>query len=204
MHKGLRMKPAAVPARLTVTPASPGAHMSAPILRTAHLTLRPFAEGDRDKLLELYQAPGVRRFLTTGNAVPLEWMEQEIRSSQERFDAGGAGLWSVLRGEGEGDIVGFVGFRDFFDPPELHLLFGLHPEERGKGLATEMTRAACAYAFDVLGHTEVRSATDVPNTASAAVLTRLGMTLVRTTEYGEYGTAFFQMGRADFQNPVQG
>ena len=67
-----------------------------------------------------------------------------------------------------------------------------------------MARAACAYAFDVLGHTEVRSATDVPNTASAAVLTRLGMTLTRTTEHGEYGTAFFRMDRADFQNPSDG
>lgn len=134
----------------------------------------------------------MRRYLLDGQIVSRAWVEDEIRRSAARFEAGGAGLWTLLERDAP-RLVGFVGFRPFFEPPELQLLYGLAPEHWGRGLATEAARAAITYAFRDLGFPEVRAATDVPNAASIAVLERLGMHEWKRTEDGEHGTAFFRV-----------
>ena len=163
-------------------------------LTTERLELRPFADADAAELLCLFQKPTVRRYLLDDLIVTQDWVDEEIQSSEERFEGGTLGLWAV-RASGEPEIIGFVGFRPFFDPPELQLLYGLRPDRRGQGSATECARAACDYAFNVLGFEAVRAATDLPNTASVAVLHRLGMSLDRTTDEGEAGTNFFSIDR---------
>jgi ribosomal-protein-alanine N-acetyltransferase len=84
-----------------------------------------------------------------------------------------------------------VGFREFFDPPQLQLLYGLLPEYCGRGLATEVAARICRHAFRELGFTEIAAATDVPNQASVKVLRRLGMREVRRSDDGTAGTVFF-------------
>jgi ribosomal-protein-alanine N-acetyltransferase len=89
--------------------------------------------------------------------------------------------------------VGFVGFRPFFDPPELQLIYALAPLHWGRGLATEAARAAVDFAFTELALSEVGAATDTPNEASIALLTRLGMEESHRTDAGEHGTTFFTL-----------
>ena len=104
-------------------------------------------------------------------------------------------IQGVLRLGDRPDVVGFVGFREFFDPPELQLLYGLLPACWGGGLATEVTTRVCDFAFRQLGFDEITAATDLPNRASSRVLQRLGMQLVRTTDDGVAGTALFALER---------
>jgi ribosomal-protein-alanine N-acetyltransferase len=146
----------------------------APVIETARLRLRPFGGGDVDELHRLFTHPDVRRYLLDDMMVPREWVEDEVAGSRARFAESGAGLWTLAE-HGRAEIVGFVGFRPFFDPPELQLLYGLLPSHWSRGYATEAAAAAIDYGFSVLGMHEVRAATDAPNTASMAVLTRLGM-----------------------------
>lgn len=161
-----------------------------PLLRTTRLALAPFAPFDRATLLDLFRDADVRRYLLDGTRVSETWVDDEIRSSRARFAAGSAGLWTVRRFN-EPAVIGFTGFREFFDPPELQLLYGFLPRCWGQGLATEAAAAACAYGFDRLGFSEIRAATDRPNVASARVLTRLGFVLDRVTDDGAEGTAFY-------------
>ena len=137
----------------------------------------------------------MRRYLLDDVIVTQDWVVEEIQSSKARFGGGTLGLWAVRTSDGS-EIIGFVGFRPFFDPPELQLLYGLFPDCWGQGLATECAGAACDCAFNVLGFEAVRAATDLPNTASLAVLRRLGMSLDRTTDEGDAGTAFYSIDRA--------
>jgi RimJ/RimL family protein N-acetyltransferase len=164
----------------------------APVITTERLTLRPFAPDDLVELHELLTDADVRRHLLDDTVVSREWVEEEIVSSQARFVESGCGLWTLGDRARDG-IIGFVGFRPFFDPPELQLLYGLHPSHWGRGFATEAAGAALDYAFGVLGLEEVRAATDVPNTASVAVLERLGMTERSRTADGPSGTRFFRL-----------
>ena len=158
---------------------------------TARLDLTPIGLSDRTALLHVFRDADVRRYLLDGKSVSADWVTAEIRASERRFGSGGAGLWAVRR-LGDPPVIGFVGFREFFEPPELQLLYGLLPEHWGRGLATEAADAACRFAFETLGWTEIRAAIDVPNTASRAVLERLGFRLARTTDAG---TAFYRLPR---------
>lgn len=167
-----------------------------PELRTPRTVVTPVAHGDAGQLLALFREPKVRGYLLDGVVVSPAWVQEEIEQSQERFARGSAGLWSVRLGDADdGDVIGFVGFREFFDPPELQLLYGLLPAHWGGGLATEVTTAVCDFVFRQLDFDEITAATDLPNRASARVLQRLGMQFVRATEDGAAGTALFVLER---------
>ncbi len=162
-------------------------------LTTERAVLRAFATDDAAELLRVFRDPDVRRGLLDDAVVSPEWVLDEIAASDARFARFGAGLWSVRLAHTP-RIVGFAGFREFYDPPELQLLYGLLPAWQGRGLALEVTRRLCDVAFRELGFAEVTAATDLPNRASARLLGRLGMRLVRTD--GAAGTAWFAVDRA--------
>jgi len=163
-------------------------------LTTQRTLLRPFLLADAPELLPVFRDADVRRYLLDDVLVSPAWVEDEIASSQQRFARFGTGLWTVRLAERPA-IVGFVGFREFLDPPELQLIYGLLPECWGKGLATEVTARVCDYAFRNLGRDRICATTDLPNRASSRVLRHLGMELVGTSDDGASGTAHFAIDR---------
>jgi ribosomal-protein-alanine N-acetyltransferase len=166
-------------------------------LRTPRLELSPFHARDLDELHALFIDPDVRRFLLDDDVVSPEWVEGEVDNSEARFAEGGCGIW-VVREVGLAPIVGFAGYREFFDPPELQLLYGFLPTAWGRGLATEAALEALRYAFDELCFDEVRAATDTPNEASVRVLERLGMHESKRGEDGPTGPRSFAITREDW------
>jgi [ribosomal protein S5]-alanine N-acetyltransferase len=167
------------------------------------ITLAPFSYADADELLGVFRHPDVRRFLLDDEIVSSEWLRDEIEASDARFACGSAGLWTV-RLTGAPGIIGFTGFRDFFDPPQLQLLYGLLPQYWKRGLALEAAARACDYAIHNLGFTVINAATDLPNDASIRVLERLGMTRTRVSDAGPAGTAFFALTRAAWLERADG
>lgn len=166
-------------------------------LSTSRLQLTPFRAADLDELHDFFRDIEVARYLLDGQQVPREWVEDEIGTSIERFDSEGAGLWAT-RLVGESEICGIVGFRPFFDPPELQLLYAFLPSRWGQGLAIEAASAAMQYAFEELGFDEIRAATDEPNEASIRVLERLGFGQWKSTEGEPHRTLFYRIERADW------
>jgi len=164
----------------------------APTLRTERLELRPFARADADALHAIFLDPEVRRYLLDGLEVERGWVDAEIAASAERFANGGLGLWTVAR-QGESSPIGFVGFREFFEPPQLQLVYGLVPPAWGEGLATEASREAMGYALEQVGLSQVVAATDPPNRASERVMQRLGMKFLEQTSVGGQPTLFYRL-----------
>jgi len=146
----------------------------AAILRSERLELTPIAEGDREPLLALLRLEPVRHYLLDGHVPNAAWIASVVADSRDDFARRGLGLWAARR-PGDPSLVGLVGFRDFYDPPVEELLFALHPDAWGQGLATEMARGVIAHAFASAGRERVRASSDLPNRASLAVLLRLGM-----------------------------
>lgn len=140
-------------------------------LATARLVLTPVTTADAARLQRLLNEPEVGRYLLDGERVGRAFVHQAIEDSDEAFARHGVGLYLA---EAEGALVGLVGFRHFFDPPELQLLYALHPSHQGHGYATEMARAVVEHAF-ANGLAEVRASTAAPNLRSVRVLERLGM-----------------------------
>ena len=99
-------------------------------IATARASLRPFNEADADELVSVFQDPMVRRYLLDDQVMPADWVKSEIAASRARFERDGTGLWAIRLAGGPA-IIGFTGFREFFEPPQLQLLFGLLPHSGG-------------------------------------------------------------------------
>lgn len=139
-------------------------------LETARLRLTPFAPGDTEELLAVFRHEAVRRYLLDDAVPSPEWMAGEIAASEARFGEGKLGLWSLRLHESPA-IIGFAGFLPVRGVAQL--MYGLLPEYRHKGLATEAAHAAIE-AARATGRREIVAATDIPNEASQHVLRRLG------------------------------
>ena len=61
--------------------------------------------------------------------------------------------------------------------PEVGLFWALLPEHRRKGFAAEAAGAMVRYAFDELNLRRIVATTEYDNTASVAVMRRIGMTI---------------------------
>jgi RimJ/RimL family protein N-acetyltransferase len=126
--------------------------------------------------------------------VPLEWIRGEIAASGERFARLGAGLWTIQFPD-DTRVIGFVGFRDFFDPPRLQLLVGLLPAHWRRGVAREAAEGVCDHAFSEPGFSRIEAATDVPNRRSIALLERLGMSRLDRSDEGHHGMVSYEIDR---------
>ena len=146
-------------------------------LRTERLDLRPYREDDIDFLHELQSDPELTRYLYYG---PLTRDEVTTSFGLKRTR-------HVLRGEG--DLLSLVaelrasgervGEATLFWHSEAHrggeVGYLVHPAHQGRGYATEMAAEMLRLAFDDFGWHRVVGRLDARNTASAAVLERLGM-----------------------------
>ncbi len=164
------------------------------ILKTERLELHPIDDTDAEILLGIFRNAQVRRYLLDDQLVSPEWVQEEIRDSKQRFLSGQAGLW-ILKFFGNGNVVGFAGFRDFLEPPRLQLLYGLLPDFWGQGLAMEAARRLCEYGFSDLNFERIEAAADTPNLRSIHVLERMGMSRVEHDEGDHKEMVIYELTR---------
>ena len=159
------------------------------VLRTERLILRPVTAGDHALLLAHWDAPDVRRFLFDGAMLSSAEIAEAIEDSARDFGRAGYGLWLIhengapdlvrtgLADTGLADtgLVGTVGLRPL-EELGLEIFYSVAPGSWGQGYATEAARAVLDHALGPLGLPEVLAEVDEGNTASIAVLERLGMT----------------------------
>ena len=168
------------------------------IITTDRLRLRPLSLADLEAVHALWTEPGVRRFLFDDQVISREQAAGEIDGSAARFSTTGCGLWGV-RLRGEPGLIGFCGYRPFHDPPQLQLLYGLHPDHWSKGLATEAARAMIRLGFEQLGLDVVVACADAPNAASLRVLAKAGMIFDRREDVSGLDTVFYVLDREKFK-----
>lgn len=152
-------------------------------LTTERLALRPVTAADHPVLLAHWTLPDVRRFLFDGAALSAAEVSETIEESARDFAAGGYGIW-LIRERGRADLagtelagtelIGTVGLRPL-DDTGLEIFYSLAPGSWGRGYATEAARAVVGHALGTLGLAEVLAEVDEGNTASVAVIERLGM-----------------------------
>jgi ribosomal-protein-alanine N-acetyltransferase len=127
-----------------------------------------------DALVAQWNDPDVGRFLWDGEPVARETVAAVIASSRAAFESRGIGFYAVALSKAPADVIGFAGLRPT-ETDEVELLYALLPAHWGQGLATEAARAVLDHAFAALPLTHVLAGADPPNSASFAVMERLGM-----------------------------
>jgi [ribosomal protein S5]-alanine N-acetyltransferase len=144
------------------------------VLATPRLVLRPVTAADQAELTAHWTTPDVRRFLFDGTVLSPAEIARTIADSERTFATAGYGLW-LVRERDRTDLVGTAGLRPLEDLG-LEVTYSLAPAAWGRGYATEAARAVVEHALGPLGLPEVLAEVDEGNTASAAVIERLGMT----------------------------
>lgn len=146
-------------------------------LRTERLELRPYRPGDLDDLREMHGVAEVTRYLYSDVL-----SEEELREALEkkmsrvalRQEGDGLSPLAVLRetGEAVGDAA-LVWVSETHRTGEVG--FVLKPAFQGRGLATEMAREMLRLGFEEMRFHRIIGRCDARNSASAAVMERLGM-----------------------------
>lgn len=140
-----------------------------PVLQTARLTLRAFAEQDIDRVAELVGDFEVVRNLAR---VPWPYGWEEARQFVLEI-APTETVWAIVQRH-EDVLIGAVGLTPI---GTVELGYWVGRQYWGQGFATEASRAAVRYAFSVGCGTLLTSGYFVDNPASGRVLAKLGFAL---------------------------
>lgn len=150
--------------------------MSAPILETERLILRPTALEDFEPWCEMMADADTARFIGGVQTPSMAW--RGVMSMAGAWQLTGVAMFSVIE-KASSQWVGRLGPWQPHGWPGPEVGWGLHRRAWGKGYATEGATAAMDYAFDVLGWDEVVHCIDPANAASQRVAQRLGSRLLR-------------------------
>jgi RimJ/RimL family protein N-acetyltransferase len=146
-------------------------------IETERLLIRPYRESDYDALLKMQSREDVTRYLLYGPKSPAEVRESlALRMALQPLDTDGQAVTLAveLRATGQhlGDITLFMVSTEH-RKGEIGFVF--HPDFQGQGYAAEAARAVLAAGFERLGMHRIEGRCDARNTASAALLKRLGL-----------------------------
>jgi ribosomal-protein-alanine N-acetyltransferase len=153
--------------------------MDARELTASRLRLVPVGEQDIGALHAMLTNAAVRRYLCDDKLVPRSFAEDLVRNSRDTFESHGMGLW-LIQESANTTPIGFCLLRPPDEHPLPELLYALLPSAWGRGLAIEAARAVIHYAFTTLECVEILAEMDEPNSASARVAEKIGMTFVGT------------------------
>ena len=142
-------------------------------IETARLRLRPFADGDLDRLAGLHGDADVMA-LMRGGARDRDQAMAELAGYCESWRDHGFGMWALFA-KPDGGFVGECGLRMRGDGLGIGLRFVIASPWWGRGLADEAVNAVLRYAFDVAGIERVVAVSRAVNAPSRRVMERAGM-----------------------------
>lgn len=153
---------------------------ASPAPATAWLLRRAAAE-DAEAVRALSAKPAVFRYLFDGAAPDLNQVRDWLMESAVFADRPGLGLWILARADA--GCAGCVRLHPCNGPPTAELTYMLDPDHWGRGLATRMSWTVIREAFARGGIDRVLAGADLANSASRAVMRRLGMRFLREARY---------------------
>ena len=146
-------------------------------IETDRLTLRRYLETDYDDLLKLQSSPEVTRFLLYDPKTPEQVKESLAgRMADVPLDTDGQALTLAVIERETGRHIGEVTlFMNSVDHRTGEVGFVFNPDFHGRGYAAEASIELLRIGFEELGWHRIIGRLDYRNTASAALLKRLGL-----------------------------
>ena len=163
------------------------------IFQTERLIIRQFTTADYDNLFLLHGNPEVMRYIR-----PVKTKVESdafLDMALVTYASSYMGRWAVdekLTGNFVGTFV-IVPIPD--DPEKIQLGYSFTPENWGRGLATEVTRAGLDYFRNNTPLTEIYAITESPNIASQKVLLKAGFSIYGNNMEGEKELVVFIVRR---------
>ncbi len=152
-------------------------------METERLRLRPWALDDLDVLAAIFAELDFWRY-PLGRALTREQTERFLARQIDHWAEHGFGMWAAELKD-DARLVGFIGLAVPRWLPEVlpavEVGWRLHPDQWGRGLATEGGRAALRYGFEEIRLDRILSMFVPENASSGRVMDKLGMTPHLTT-----------------------
>lgn len=143
---------------------------------TDRLLLRPFTHDDELAFADMQARPDVTRYLMHEPRDIHASRQALERNRSVRFETDGDRLALAGIDTTSGGFVGeFMLALRSREHRDGEVGYVVHPDHQGKGYATEGAREMLRLGFDTLGLHRIVGRLDARNTASAAVLRKLGM-----------------------------
>jgi RimJ/RimL family protein N-acetyltransferase/uncharacterized OsmC-like protein len=162
--------------RLRGGPAGSQGDLADVVGETERMLLRPYRSGDLAAFADLHSRDEVTRYLPWHSRDDAAARAALDRHQHLRLDKNGDGItFAGIDKETERLVGEFVLILRSAEHRGGELGYVVHPDFQGRGLATEGARAMLRLGFEVLGWRRIIARIDSRNTASAAVLERLGM-----------------------------
>jgi len=154
-------------------------------IQTPRLILRPVRPKDASEFEAFYGEPEVMEIRKYG-VLGKEDARRQVETMVDHWRTHGFGMW-VVEEQATHGFCGECGLRWVEDGSEVELSYGLYPQYRGRGLATEASQAALGFGADVLGLERIVAFSRGDNRVSHRVLEKLGMTLEWRRQTGSHG-----------------
>ena len=149
------------------------------VLETPRLVLRRVTLEDADLMLAIWNDPAFVCFVGDRGIRTLDEAKDAMTEGVLRlYEQFGYGPYCLVR-KSDSERVGICGLfrRDVLEDPDIG--FALLPPYCGSGLASEAARAVVAHARDDLGIETLTAIVSPDNSASIALIEKLGLSLER-------------------------
>jgi len=156
-----------------------------PGVRTARLLLTPYAPGDEEAFVALFQDVRVSRWMGEGPSTEAEDRALFGRVFTEVYARGLFDVWAVREG---GTTVGHAEIKPTPESGGHEIVYALSPDAWGRGLGTELAGALVEHGFGPLGLGEVHATVAAENEPSLTLLGRLGFRHVRDIQEADGST----------------
>ena len=150
------------------------------MIKTERLNIRVLSDDEMRKMLEKENDPEMK--MAYG-----EMLSGAVEHPNERQ---WYAVWQIE--DFAGQYIGDLCFKGLADR-RVEIGYGILPEYRGCGYATEAVRAAVEWALEQIGVNAVEAETEKDNTSSQRVLEKVGF--VPTGKFGEEGPRFIYSKR---------
>ena len=160
------------------------------VLETARLRLRTLRDADLDALHELYGDPEIMRFIT-GRPRSLEETRARLAEHIDDLSRFGFSLYATHL-KTTGGMIGRCGLIPVETPAglEAELAWMFKKSHWGRGLGTEVGRALLDLGLGQPEVTRVWAQAHPDNKSSVAIMKRLGMRHIETTDTRVFYEAF--------------
>lgn len=146
------------------------------VFRTERLLVRRFEVGDRPGFLRYRRHPDVARH-QSWDADYSDDDADAFLAEMTTADVWRPGHWFQLALEHDGELIGDVAFWPDPHRPEAEIGYSLHPDNHGRGFASEAVHALVGWLGEQ-GMTSVVAGCDIENASSARLLERVGFSFV--------------------------
>ncbi len=173
------------------------------VQHTSRLILRPFRPDDAAAYAALRARPEVAAQLPSSDPTPEVLAERVIDHFIDEWAKRGYGPWALIDPSSE-RLIGHGGLRFVPEFDGVEVLWALDPDFWGRGLVTEMARAALDRGFGELGLVEIFAIARPENPRSIAVMSRIGMGFRRMAAYKGFKVVYHTITADDWSQRTNG